>query len=612
MSDTARLCLVSGVPDGFPRVHGLALARTTVGRAQDCDIQLPATSLVSRLHFVIEREDVSDGSARFFLVDESCNGVYIDGERAPKRVRCQLRDGALLALGTGAHCIEPTTLRFAAPRRVGALGASNAPAGAAPLGAADESPSRGDCKASAPTPATRAAMPASAGVPPRTALAAWRRAAAEPNGAAVHADEPAMRRLFDEGSRQRAHGSAARQWVSGCQSPPAAPDDAHASRGASPPDPPRPRAARPLSPVGRAECASDDSGAAGGSRGVKRAASDDESPRILPGFVARAKRGANAHVAAVRGANKPSEGDGALAAEFGAPPLSILDARTAQWRERRSYWIDGYGIQSELGRPTDLLGFGGRMRTKHGGTSVFDPMLCELAYRWWAPPGGSILDPFAGGSVRGVVAARLGLAYHGIELSATQITANEAQARRIGAECTAARVPWVRPKWMRADATHLDGTALHARLPAAVDFVFTCPPYYDLERYSNDGRDLCNAPSYAAFLRALDKALGGALQLLRRDRFACVVVGELRDRRTGLCRNFVSDTISIAQRHGAALYNSAVLLTAYNTAPMRARAGFRLGKLTRCHQSVLVFWKGESEASVPNAGIVPNQAISWE
>jgi len=203
-------------------------------------------------------------------------------------------------------------------------------------------------------------------------------------------------------------------------------------------------------------------------------------------------------------------------------------------------------------------------------------------------------------------------AWFGIELSATQITANEAQARRIGAECTAARVPWVRPKWMRADATHLDGTALHARLPAAVDFVFTCPPYYDLERYSNDGRDLCNAPSYAAFLRALDKALGGALQLLRRDRFACVVVGELRDRRTGLCRNFVSDTISIAQRHGAALYNSAVLLTAYNTAPMRARAGFRLGKLTRCHQSVLVFWKGESEASVPNAGIVPNQAISWE
>jgi hypothetical protein len=42
------------------------------------------------------------------------------------------------------------------------------------------------------------------------------------------------------------------------------------------------------------------------------------------------------------------------------------------------------------------------------GTSVFDPVLCELALRWFAPRGGSILDPFAGGSVRGIVASALG------------------------------------------------------------------------------------------------------------------------------------------------------------------------------------------------------------
>ncbi|HXF87125.1 MAG TPA: hypothetical protein VNK48_02075 [Xanthobacteraceae bacterium] len=42
------------------------------------------------------------------------------------------------------------------------------------------------------------------------------------------------------------------------------------------------------------------------------------------------------------------------------------------------------------------------------GTSIFDPVLCEIAYRWFCPPGGSVLDPFAGGSVRGIVASRLG------------------------------------------------------------------------------------------------------------------------------------------------------------------------------------------------------------
>ena len=33
------------------------------------------------------------------------------------------------------------------------------------------------------------------------------------------------------------------------------------------------------------------------------------------------------------------------------------------------------------------------------GTSIFDPVLCEIAYRWFCPQGGTVLDPFAGGSV---------------------------------------------------------------------------------------------------------------------------------------------------------------------------------------------------------------------
>jgi hypothetical protein len=65
------------------------------------------------------------------------------------------------------------------------------------------------------------------------------------------------------------------------------------------------------------------------------------------------------------------------------------------------------------------------------GTSIFDPVLCELSYRWFCTPGGSVLDPFAGGSVRGIVAGLLGLAYTGIELRREQIDANEVQAERL-------------------------------------------------------------------------------------------------------------------------------------------------------------------------------------
>src|SRR5215471_15335327 len=65
------------------------------------------------------------------------------------------------------------------------------------------------------------------------------------------------------------------------------------------------------------------------------------------------------------------------------------------------------------------------------GTSIFDPVLCELVYRWFCPPAGLVLDPFAGGSVRGIVAAKLGLRYTGIDLSRRQIEENRKQAAEI-------------------------------------------------------------------------------------------------------------------------------------------------------------------------------------
>lgn len=65
------------------------------------------------------------------------------------------------------------------------------------------------------------------------------------------------------------------------------------------------------------------------------------------------------------------------------------------------------------------------------GTSIFDPVLCELAYNWFCPNGGQIVDPFSGGSVRGIVAGALGMRYWGSDLAAAQIAANRVQARDI-------------------------------------------------------------------------------------------------------------------------------------------------------------------------------------
>lgn len=130
-----------------------------------------------------------------------------------------------------------------------------------------------------------------------------------------------------------------------------------------------------------------------------------------------------------------------LAERFIVPPLSVLDCRQGYWQIRKRAWIE-LGIASEEGR----VNLGGKLRTgigsvmnKMGGRlkrdinntngiiSIFDPVLAELAYRWFSPPGGVVLDPFAGGSVRGVVASLTGRQYVGIDLSQGQIDANRAQ-----------------------------------------------------------------------------------------------------------------------------------------------------------------------------------------
>jgi predicted RNA methylase len=301
---------------------------------------------------------------------------------------------------------------------------------------------------------------------------------------------------------------------------------------------------------------------------------------------------------------------GSLVEQFGVPPFSVLDARQGYWQARKRGWL-ALGIESEIGRPGAAPG-GSRMpamshgpdgRTMRGdgrgqvaaeqaenAASIFDPVICELAYRWFCPPGGAVLDPFAGGSVRGVVASKLGRRYLGIELRAEQVAANRTQALAL---CTAPA-----PEWIEGDARRLDGLEL-----APVDLVFTCPPYGDLERYSDDPRDLSQMV-YEEFVLAYRRIVRLAMDRLAEDRFALVVVSDFRDR-DGFYRGFVVDTVRAFEDAGGRLYNDAVLLTAPGSARLRARRLFVAGrKLAKVHQNVLVFCKGDPKRATKAIGVV--------
>jgi DNA modification methylase len=227
-----------------------------------------------------------------------------------------------------------------------------------------------------------------------------------------------------------------------------------------------------------------------------------------------------------------------------------------------------------------------------GGTSIFDPVLCELAYRWFCPPGGLVYDPFAGGSVRGIVAAKLGRRYFGIDLRPEQIEANRLQAERICRDCAH------QPEWVEGDSA--EGSWTEERS----DFLFSCPPYGDLEVYSDDPRDISTMP-YEAFLGALRLAIRNGARLLKDDRFACFVVGDFRDRKTGAYRGFIGDVIQGFEQAGLLLYNEAILVTAAGSLPIRVRKQFESArKLGKTHQNVLVFLKGDPKKASAAIGQV--------
>ncbi len=223
----------------------------------------------------------------------------------------------------------------------------------------------------------------------------------------------------------------------------------------------------------------------------------------------------------------------------------------------------------------------GDNETQVTGTSIFDPVLCELMYSWFCPPNGHILDPFAGGSVRGIIAGMVERDYTGIDLSENQIMANRQQADKIKPDNV--------PTWIVGESHQIMTTELQKN---RFDFIFSCPPYHDLEVYSDDASDLSNM-SYEDFIISYNKIIKEAVRHLKKDRFACFVVGEIRDKK-GAYKNFVGDTITAFTNAGLSYYNEAILVTAVGSLPIRVGKQFSSGrKLGKTHQNILIFYKGD-------------------
>jgi len=277
------------------------------------------------------------------------------------------------------------------------------------------------------------------------------------------------------------------------------------------------------------------------------------------------------------------------------PPFSVLNTITQNWQKRKDTWED-MGIESVLGRdvkrnnanPVNTFSARGEQAKEAERTSTFDPLLCELMYKWFSNEGDKILDPFAGGSVRGIVAASLNREYTGIDLSYEQVVANIEQYKDVSSRYNLPQSP----VWIHQDSEKwLNGAVYSTHI---YDMVFTCPPYYNLERYTKDEDDLSNMPTYKDFLKKYAQILRYASMMLANERFFVIVVSEIRNPKTGAFYGLVPDTLQILRECGLTYYNEIILYNNLGSLPIRAPKYFNQSrKIGRAHQNILVFYKGD-------------------
>lgn len=308
--------------------------------------------------------------------------------------------------------------------------------------------------------------------------------------------------------------------------------------------------------------------------------------------------------------NSPAESS--LFDRFVVPPFSILDTRKGYWQDRKKRWYDIIGDMGESRNDTlvtsleikykDLYQRTREHRKELGisfkeyidryvpkedleheqskivaqGVSILDPVMAEIVCRWFGIPGGKAFDCFAGDSVFGFVSSYLGNDFTGVELRPEQAELNNERV----AEMTA--------RYICDDGQNV---ARHLE-PESQDLLFSCPPYFDLEVYSDLPNDASNQGSYEEFLLILKNAFTGAVSCLKENRFAAVCIGDVRDKKTGFYRDLCGDIKRIFKDAGMLLYNEIILIEQTASTALRAARYMENRKVAKTHQHILIFFKG--------------------
>ena len=222
-------------------------------------------------------------------------------------------------------------------------------------------------------------------------------------------------------------------------------------------------------------------------------------------------------------------------------------------------------------------------RSLNSNASVLDPLACEVILRFFMPRDGQrVYNPFGGGVQFGYVAGTYGYEYIASEIRQNQCDCNNAICSDLDSAT-----------WIKSDSSIFTP-------PGKFDLVFTCPPYYRVERYVDyDGRapegEINSIDSYDKFRDTLFAGYRRAIEALNDNCFFVVMTGDSRDK-SGSYHCHESETEIFFKEQGLSIYNKIIYLECEFTRLAQAKKTLNYRKFPKREQKVIVAYKGDPTA----------------
>lgn len=229
------------------------------------------------------------------------------------------------------------------------------------------------------------------------------------------------------------------------------------------------------------------------------------------------------------------------------------------------------------GSPTPMAVMSG-LRLVGSAPSNFRPMNAKAIYERFCPDGGTIWDPCCGfgGRLLGALSSKKNFRYVGTD----PCTETMYNLHRLGEE-----IEYVTG---REDSyeLHCCGSEVFKGKPNSIDFVFTSPPYFNLEIYSTEETQCFNKyPELNDWLEGyVRQTIKNIYHMLKPERYCAINIADFKVHGGDMVA-FVDEWIRISTEEGMPLYDTVYL-------GVTARAGsrqFQFGEKKK--ENILIFKK---------------------